>query len=284
MPARLLLAPGQAIVQDGAPGGTPLTFAEVQALIEGSASEVQTPRSAPDAPLGSPLVELQGEDWIENGWGPSLDYFVAARHALISREHDAPVHAAPLTDTSVAQQLRRRTHRTYARTADGATSLGAIEQICALLRRWEPADELSASVLTYDDGSGRASARTIGRGGDDVRPLGTTTDTRAQMQRAMAGMQAALTASTTVVFLLDVAVFTEAPRDDFSLIERLIEVGELAQVIVALGESLGYGALVTPGFSDCEVTDLLQFQPSQIPVYSATLGPKRTSTPATSIR
>lgn len=284
VPARLLLSPGQAVVEDGAPGGTSLTAAQVQRYIARAGSERRTTRmTAGSRPLGSPEAALQAVDWTENGWGPSLHYFAQARHALLSREHRAPLRAAPLTEVSVPQLLRRRTHRTYARRAADVANRDAIGEMCTLLARWEPAEEISAAVLTYDDGHGAASLRSIGGVRSDDRMLGTASQVRSRMQQAMAGMQAPLTATATVVFVLDLTALSAGLRDDFSFIERLIELGEMAQVIVALGERLGFGALVTPGFSDSQIAEVLALRPSQIALYSVTVGLKRASTPPASI-
>ena len=285
IPVRLLLEPGRAFLEKGAPGGRPLTFAEVQEFLARPVSGApNSPATAAAAPLGSPLGGLRATDWIENGWGPSLYYFVQARLALMSRRHGTNVYAAPLVDVTVKQLLGRRTHRTFAHRLRGASKQGAVGEICELLMRCDFAEEVSVVVLTYADESEAAMVRTIANGRDEARPLAaTTTHIRQRIHRAMAGMQAPLTATVSVFFLLDLSAYTEARRDDFSLIERLTEMGELAQVIVMLGESLGLGALVTPGFSDAEIADALKLECSQIPMYSVTLGPKRASRPTGSI-
>lgn len=210
--------------------------------------------------------------WIRSGWQPALEY-------LLWSERGGSPHLArePRRQTIRTQRplgeilMERRTARVFASTtvvAEHLTDLFAVAESVG-------DDGLSTRAVVYavDGRSPGVWRRDQGR--DSALECIAAVDLRTDMSRLMCGMPAALTAAFTLVFVL------EAPRRQVlypyerALREVYIEVARRSQHVIVAAEDRGLGCLITPATNDRDLTRILNLSRDEYPVYTVTVGVRR---------
>ncbi|MFI8802622.1 nitroreductase family protein [Micromonospora sp. CMU55-4] len=241
-------------------------------------------------------------DWVTNGWRPSLDYFNWSEQISESRrEARYPARGSqaqptrPATSTpqwnwaeegttagtggvSVGELLvRRRTARQFEPEPLSRQTVAAIFRcFSALMAPFEPSGSLAgvrmAAVVYAINGvdSGIWALDLAGERADQL----TSGSFRQEMADLMCGMQAPMTASATIVLIVDFPRRQEMFPYERALRELYVEVGRVAQKFIIAAESYDCGALITPATNDNVLAELLGLSDDEAPVYTITFGRK----------
>lgn len=243
------------------------------------------------------------KDWVDNGWRPSLDYFnwseQATEHPVAPDEYTVTASApsAPrlnnpalktwdwsgeepreVTSGSVGELLmRRRTVRQYQEQPLDLTLFAQVLRDFAFLTSdFEPLGSmvgirLAAIVYSIENVEAGIWDLDIQRKRATQRSSGVS---RQELADLMCGMQAPMTASATVVFIVDFPTRQERFPYERGLRELYIEVARISQKFILAAESHGCGALITPATNDNALSDLLGLSEEEAPVYTITFGRK----------
>lgn len=239
-------------------------------------------------------------DWIDMGWRPCLEYFLWSERAA-----DAPpraIESRGIRPTAVelgAQRwtwaepseelepgapsvgellMRRRTTRTFDPTPLSDRAFGRLLErmrACTAEDQDLPASRsgievflIAYSVESIDPGVWRIdlddrSAHQIAAG---------LPDDRERVAEMMCGMQAAMSANGTFVFVVDLEQRMERFPYERALRELYVDVARLAQWVILCAELDGLGSLITPATNDRVLSDLLALRGAETPIYTLTFG------------
>jgi hypothetical protein len=252
-------------------------------------------------------------DWVANGWRPSLEYFnwsevppapSSEARAEVSSTAPAPATSgggdvpggrwswedsgsAPAEESegsTVGQILiRRRTTRHFKVRALSAAELSRLLRNFTTLANQptEPAGAWSglrmrAVVYSVEglnpgvwdlDLEGEAATQ-VSSGDGELREV---------LANLMCGMQAPITASATIVLVVNFPERQKLFPYERGLRELYVEVGRIAQKFILAAEAQGIGTLITPATNDHILSDVLGLVDSEAPVYTITFGPKATA-------
>lgn len=237
-------------------------------------------------------------DWVAGGWRPSLEYFdwseetraadvgegpvekLVARTMAADWRWGDPAGRAPSSGRTVGEVLiHRRTARSYDPAGLGQTAFaGILHDFAALLDGTTDAGGFRVGL--------RFAALVYGVEGlvpgvwnldltNEVAELVRPAELRRTMSDLMCGMQAAKTASATVVLVADFPERQQRFPYERALRELYVEVGRIAQWLILACEARGAGCLITPATNDKVLCDVLGLPPREAPVYTVTLGPRK---------
>lgn len=252
-----------------------------------TAAPPDTARAGEDGPAPDPVVA----DWIDNGWRPSLEYFLwserapthgqegcsppprAAPPAPDPRAWRALPEPAPGPSRPTAGQVLvgRRTARVFEPRELPAAHLAGI---LAAVYRARAGAGLTLRLLAYDVEDLAAGVWRVRADGRAVSP-GAAGDFREEMVAVMCGMPAARTAAATLVFVADFSERQRAYPYESALRELYVELGRLGQHAIVEAEARNLGCLITPATNDRRLGALLELAPREYPVYTVTVGHRR---------
>jgi SagB-type dehydrogenase family enzyme len=99
-------------------------------------------------------------------------------------------------------------------------------------------------------------------------------DHRPRMARILLGMRAPETAAWTLVIVGDFAQYQWRYRHERALRNLYMAAGRIAQRLIVVGHTYGFGSLPTPATHDLDLCDLLGVDAeTHTPVYTLTMGP-----------
>ncbi|MBM0236170.1 nitroreductase family protein [Micromonospora sp. ATA32] len=285
-------------------GSARLEDSELRVAETVSAATLAEQIASGSAVIGSLVTSEPGQsnpvraDWVSKGWRPSLEYFDWSEgdwsevdgeelaEELVT-ETTTPgwrwgklVGITPASERTVGEVLiHRRTVRSYdPKGLDQAAFARILHDFVVLLGG------------TTDSGGFRAGLKSaaIVYGIDGLTPgvwnldlrnevaaLARPAELRQAMSDLMCGMQAAKTASATLVLIADFPVRQRRFPYERALRELYIEVGRIAQWLILASEAHGAGCLITPATNDKVLCDMLGLPPREAPIYTITLGPRK---------
>ena len=252
--------------------------------------------------MGESALDSTRLDWVSKGWRPSLEYFdwseggagaparpSAAGHratrspappaatAAPTWQWDELAGAIPAAERTVGEILvNRKTIREYDAKPFGQADFARILHDFAELLAGTggpdgflsgirfaaivyAVDGLTPGVWHLDLDVGRAELTQVGQ-------------LRQTMSDLMCGMQAPMTASATVVLIVDLPERQQRYPYERALRELYLEVGRIAQWLILACEFRGAGCLITPATNDLVLSELLGLPAHEVPVYTVTFG------------
>lgn len=250
-----------------------------------------------------PILDDVAQDWVDHGWRPSLDYFnwSETQEPLPTQtlEHVAAPEltgngslepgwgwggrsldpASSAVKTTVGELLLgRRTVRDYEKDPLTVRDFSLIlENYHRLLSSNEGAGEpyigLRLEAIVYAVETISPGIWTVDRQNETMTRRANEVPRQA-VADLMCGMQAPITASATMVFVVHFPTRQAAYPYERALRELYIEVGRLAQKFILAAEIAGCGALITPATNDNVLSKLLQLRDDEAPIYTVTFGKK----------